>query len=547
MNDIQGLIDKVSRESKLTEADIKAKMSERKEKTHGLLSDYGALYAVAKEYGVDLSEGEAQTQVSDISSIKPQGSVNVCGRVRIVYSPREFKRKDNTAGKFASVEIADKTGGIRVVLWNGNAEITKQLHVGDVMYVKNGFSKDNRGAIEIHAGNLTSVAINPKTLPVELPTMAEEKTNTIASLKSDMDSATIRCRVNAYYPPTEFKRSDGTTGKRASFIAQDESGTIRVVLWGDNAGVSLKEGDIIKIENAYTRTGLNSEVEVQVGSRSRVIPLDEKLQLPPIEKKAQAPPGELSIADIKPDLRGFNASGRIVKIYPPRDYANGKMSSLVLADKTGSMRVVLWNEKSAVAGELKEGDAIKITNAYSKANLSNEPEIHVGKYGDVIVTPNLNVPSMDELGKFAGTDKKIADLENNERNVRITGRIVDMNAERPVLYATCPSCSKKAQNLGGDFLCDSCGSIDPNYNMVLSFTIEDDSGNIRSVVFKENAEKLAGFDAEEAMNMMGESQDELAPARRIRELLLNKQFSLTGRVRYNEYGDQLEFMVDSIG
>ncbi|MBM3309465.1 MAG: hypothetical protein FJY77_04350, partial [Candidatus Altiarchaeales archaeon] len=85
-----------------------------------------------------------------------------------------------------------------------------------------------------------------------------------------------------------------------------------------------------------------------------------------------------------------------------------------------------------------------------------------------------------------------------------------------------------------------------NPNMILSLVVEDDSGNIRAVLFRETAEKLAGMDVEEAMNLIGESQDEGAPAKQVKEKILNKQVSLVGRVNYNKYGDQLEFMVDSV-
>jgi replication factor A1 len=542
MNDVNSLIQKVSDESKLSLDEIKNKMRERKEKTHGLLSDYGALYAVAKEYGIDLSEDGIQ--LTDITAVKPQNSVNLYGRVSMIYSPREFKKKDNTTGKFASVLIVDKTGELRIVLWDANTELTKQVRVGDTLLVRNGFVKtNNRGAIEVHAGSLTTLAVNPKGMTLDLPAF-EEKINKIADLKGDMDSVTIVCRVNSLYPPAEFKRQDGTSGKRASFIAQDESGTVRVVLWGDNADAALSDGGYVKIENAYTRIGLNSEVEVQVGNRSRVVPSDITLSLPALEKKTIQ--GELQIADVKPDLKGFSTVGRVVRVYPPRDYANGKMASLILADKTGSIRAVLWNEKSDIASELKEGDAIKITNAYAKANLSSEPEIHVGKYGDVLVNQGIEVPPMEELGKLAMTEKKITDLENNEKNVRIIGQIVEVNTERPVMYMTCSTCGKKVQNLGGDWFCDSCGSVEPTPNMVLSLIVQDETGNVRAILFKENAEKLAGMDVEEAMNMVGELQDESAPVKQIKEKLLNKEVKLSGRAKFNEYSGQLEFMVDSV-
>lgn len=541
MSDVDGLVRRVSEESKLSVGDIRAKMVERKEKTHGLLSDYGALYAVAKEYGVDISEDTIV--FTPAVEVKPQSSVNLCGRVSMVYSPREFKRKDNTTGKFSSVVLVDRSGQIRVVMWNGNAELTKQLHVGDTLMVRNGFSKDNRGVVEVHAGGLAGVVVNPKNVCVDLPDVVD-KVARVAELQGNMDSVTLVCRVNSYYPAVEFKRADGSSGRRASFIGQDESGTVRVVLWGDNADVVLGDGGFVRLENAYTRLGLNSEVEVQVGSRSRVFPSDKILDLPPLEKRPAG--GEFKVGDVKPDLRGFTVVARVVRVYPPRDYSKGRMSSLVVADSSGSIRVVLWNEKSSIADELREGDAVKITNAYSKANLNNEPEVHVGRYGEVLVNQSLDVPPLDDLNQLTVVEKKIVDLENNERNVSIRGRVVDVNSDRPLFYMRCSGCGGKVQSLGGEWFCDSCGSVEPDPRMRLSLIVEDDSGNVRVVLFSESAEKLAGMDVEEAMNVAGEAQDDNAPAVRVRERLLNREVSFVGRVKFNEFGGQLEFLVDSV-
>jgi len=69
---------------------------------------------------------------------------------------------------------------------------------------------------------------------------------------------------------------------------------------------------------------------------------------------------------------------------------------------------------------------------------------------------------------------------------------------------------------------------------------------MRAVLFRENAEKLAGMDVEEVMNLIGESQDESTPVNQIRERLLNKELSLVGRAKYNDYSEQLEFIADAV-
>ena len=58
MADIDKLIDKVIEESGLDSEEVRERMDKKKEIMHGLLSDYGAIYAVAKELGVDLNQEE---------------------------------------------------------------------------------------------------------------------------------------------------------------------------------------------------------------------------------------------------------------------------------------------------------------------------------------------------------------------------------------------------------------------------------------------------------------------------------------------------------
>ena len=49
-------VGEVSKQSGLSQKEIEEKVAERKKKTHGLLTNYGALYAIAKEMGIDLNQ-----------------------------------------------------------------------------------------------------------------------------------------------------------------------------------------------------------------------------------------------------------------------------------------------------------------------------------------------------------------------------------------------------------------------------------------------------------------------------------------------------------
>jgi len=54
------------------------------------------------------------------------------------------------------------------------------------------------------------------------------------------------------------------------------------------------------------------------------------------------------------------------------------------------------------------------------------------------------------------------------------------------------------------------------------------------------------MDLEEIMNLIGETQDESEPLARAKESLLNTEITLVGRVKYNDFSDQLEFIVSKV-
>ncbi|MFC2162467.1 OB-fold nucleic acid binding domain-containing protein [Candidatus Altiarchaeota archaeon] len=540
-SEVESMIEKVSKETGKPVEEIQKQMGERKEKTHGLLSDYGAIYAVAKSYGIDLSESEVK--LTGLDSLVPSSSVNIAGRVKAVFSAREFKRKDGSAGKFASIVLIDTAGEVRIVLWDQNTEIVKKLRVGDTLLVRNGFAKENRGQLEVHAGNLSNLMMNPVNLDLPLPEI-EETHSEVASLTTEDPSVNILLRVNSYYPQTEFDRSDGSKGRRASFIGQDTTGTVRVVLWDASSDMEIKEGDFVKLENGYTRQGLNEEIELHAGNRSRILLSDQKLDLPKLAKKA--PAGKVKISKVTSDMRNFTLEARVLKVYEPREYSKGQMSSLVVGDDSGTIRLVLWNEQAETANKVKEGDAILVSNAYSRPNLSDEPEAHLGKYGELKIDDKLTVPTVGQISASMTEEKSIKDLDANDRFIKITGKVVDVE-QRSLIYMTCGECGKKVQNLGGEWMCDACGVVEASPNMLASVILEDSTANIRAVAFRNQAETLLGMDIEEAMNLIGESQDEAAPITSAREKIVGKTLSLTGRVKFNDYSEQLEFLVEEVG
>lgn len=120
-------------------------------------------------------------------------------------------------------------------------------------------------------------------------------------------------RVSSVYAVKEFKVGE-REGKVGSFNIQDETGRIRVVLWGAIADQikTIKEGDIVKITAAYSRES-NGFKEVHANDRS-AIEVNPKGEI--VEDITPAAPRK-NISDLN---EGDNVEilGTIVDLFEPK-------------------------------------------------------------------------------------------------------------------------------------------------------------------------------------------------------------------------------------
>ena len=68
---------------------------------------------------------------------------------------------------------------------------------------------------------------------------------------------------------------------------------------------------------------------------------------------------------------------------------------------------------------------------------------------------------------------------------------------------------------------------------------------VRGVFFKEQAEKLIGSSSEKIITAM-ESDEIPAIMNKIKQDVVGRNLTLLGRVKYNEFSDQLEYIIDEI-
>ena len=215
------------------------------------------------EVDVDVTDsavgaGEVTAGASDIS---------VLGRVLETSEPRTFDRDDGE-GKVANIAVGDETGWVRVALWDERADDVSSLTDGDVVRVRDGYARERDGGVEVNVGSRgtverveedeldESVEFHPDPTPVA--ELEIDETYDVAGVVTDTGETRT------------FDRDDGSQGKVRNVRLRDDTGEVRVALWGEKADLSFAPGDEVAILNMEAQEGWNDGVEGSVNWASTV-------------------------------------------------------------------------------------------------------------------------------------------------------------------------------------------------------------------------------------------------------------------------------------
>jgi ssDNA-binding replication factor A large subunit len=213
----------------------------------------------------------------------------------------------------------------------------------------------------------------------------------ISDLVAGLNDVTVTGRVVAVYPARTFegKRS----GKVANLMVTDKNDTLRVVLWDDNVGLvesgEVKTGQIIRFAHGYTRQDQEGKVELHLGRKSRIQVTPENVNP---EDYASLSKFTTKISEVTAAHNSVHLVGTVKEVFPAstftrNDESTGTVLRLKLADETGEIPVVAWNEKAEELEKTVKVDAeLQLVNGRVKENGNGELEVHVNAYTHVEVS-----------------------------------------------------------------------------------------------------------------------------------------------------------------
>ncbi|MBO3842156.1 MAG: hypothetical protein FGF48_07045 [Candidatus Brockarchaeota archaeon] len=118
---------------------------------------------------------------------------------------------------------------------------------------------------------------------------------------------------------------------------------------------------------------------------------------------------EVKIGNIVSGLTNISTRGRVIAILEPKEVeSNGEripITRVILGDSSGWCYLYLWREKAGLLKELniRPGDVIRVSRAYSKEGRLGTVEIHLGNMGSVSkAEESLDMPARELFFKRLG-------------------------------------------------------------------------------------------------------------------------------------------------
>ncbi|RME31912.1 hypothetical protein D6789_01175 [Candidatus Woesearchaeota archaeon] len=248
--------------------------------------------------------------------------------------------------------------------------------------------------------------------------------------------------------------------------------------------------------------------------------------------------GAAKISDLYAGMRNVSLPGKVTRKFEVRTFTKdgreGKVGSFFLGDETGQIRVTLWNDQTAHFDTFKEGDTLRVSNAYVKENRGYK-ELHLNSDAKIEVNPEgVHVKEFQGVPRAQRERKAIKELTGDEENIEILGTIVQLYDPR--FFDVCPECNKRVTSDGDTTVCAEHGEVTPQTNYVLSAFLDDGTGTIRATFWRQQSQRLLEKSDAEILAY----KENPAAFADVKTEMLGEIIKVVGRCKKNEALDRIE-------
>ncbi|MEM2273282.1 MAG: hypothetical protein QXX56_03580 [Candidatus Bathyarchaeia archaeon] len=257
------------------------RMIEEKEKlASGFLTRESAALSLAAEMGILIKPNfKYEILIKDL--VSGLRNVTVTGRVIYISQLERFSQHDGKEKAKRSMNIADKTGVVKVILWNDKAISISPENLIDRIVRLSHLSVRRRagGRLELNVGSRSIIEVDPKEIKSEdYPplTLFVKKVNELSQYKGK--TVNILGLIERVYPTTIFKRQDGTEGKVRRAEIADKISKATLILWDNNADLlsEFHAGRYAIVFGVRVKERFDRRLELHSGNKTQVITIERE-------------------------------------------------------------------------------------------------------------------------------------------------------------------------------------------------------------------------------------------------------------------------------
>ena len=285
MSELERLIEKLLElKPELTKDEIQEQIRHKKEKIGaGYLTDQGAIFLIASDYGVTLSEA-LKTEMSLKDLYAGAKEISLETRVLNLSPAKQFSRKDGSPFYLRTMTVYDGNSTASVKLWDEKANLPamENLKPGDLIKIIKAYVKsDLDGSPTINIGSGSDIETTDATS--EIPSI-DRITKDISELKEGEKDLVISGIIDGMITGMEFTNSRGQPGKALRMRLKGKENTVmRAVLWGkDESSVPnmVSQSAKVRLLGVRVKSG-NQGLEIH-GNEATIIEIEGGKEAEPI-------------------------------------------------------------------------------------------------------------------------------------------------------------------------------------------------------------------------------------------------------------------------
>lgn len=205
----------------------------------------------------------------------------------------------------------------------------------------------------------------------------------------------------------------------------------------------------------------------------------------------------MKIGELVGGISSVDVLGKIIAVYGVREFvkknaatsgARGKVGSFLIGDATGQARVAVWDDGLLEGfSRLQVDGVVEVQQAVVKERNGGN-ELHLGRGGKIVYDVEEQIEVLPYQPRMREREqKKIAEVAVGD-SAAVAGYIVQVF--EPRFYEGCGECGRKIMGR-----CEEHPDAGSKKMPVVNFILDDGSGNIRIVAFRDVAASILGENA----------------------------------------------------